>query len=134
MGHLYVREKGLTDRPYLIPASGGAKLQASHKWEQRLKLSDDLVAASNRDKTEVDKQFQAYKSDVAAKGSNASPVKVDAAFQQLKTDDALITHALKAARQATIKSDIEELMKGVNQRLGLVPGLTLNSIPNEKNR
>jgi hypothetical protein len=69
-------------------------------WELRLKLATDLVAAADRARDELDKQFQAYKAEVAAKGSNASPAKVEAALEQLNKEDALVTHALKIARQA----------------------------------
>jgi hypothetical protein len=47
---------------------------------ERLRLAADLVAASDRAKDELEKQFQAYEAEVAAKGSNASPVKVEAAI------------------------------------------------------
>jgi hypothetical protein len=73
-------------------------------WDLRLKHATDLVAASDQAKEELDKQFQAYKAEVAIKGSNASPVKVDAALVQLNKDDALITHALKVARQAAVET------------------------------
>jgi hypothetical protein len=68
--------------------------------EQRLQLAADLGAAAAKAKDELDTQFQAYKAEVAAKGSNASPAKVEAAFEQLNKDDALVTHALKVAHQA----------------------------------
>ena len=68
--------------------------------EQRLKLASDASAASERAKDELDKQFQAYRADVAAKGNNASPAKVEAAFEQLNKEDALVTYALLVARQA----------------------------------
>jgi hypothetical protein len=98
--------------------------------EQRLKLATDLVAAADRARDELDRQFQAYKVDVAAKGSNASPAMVEAAFEQLNKEDALVTHALQVVRDA--------VGMGVTRRLSIpvgsgypadkVPGLTLTSI------
>jgi hypothetical protein len=69
-------------------------------WDQRLKLATDLVAASDRAKDELDKQFQAYKADVAFKGSNASPAKVDAAFEQLRRENTILEAGLKATHQS----------------------------------
>lgn len=103
--------------------------------EQRLKLAADASTASERAKDELDKQFQAYRAEVAAKGNNASPAKVEAAFEQLKREDAIIAAGLKAAQQALEfgqygalkKLDYETLKK--LERVGKIPGLTLNSIP-----
>ena len=123
--------------------SGGDCLQAQVSglkeqiaaMEQRLKLAADASTASERAKDELDKQFQAYRAEVAAKGNNASPAKVEAAFEQLKREDAIIAAGLKAAQQALEfgqygalkKLDYETLKK--LERVGKIPGLTLNSIP-----
>jgi ABC-type Na+ efflux pump permease subunit len=57
----------------------GLKAEIS-AWDQRLKLAADLVAASDRAKDELEKQFQAYKEEVSIEGRNASSAKVDAAI------------------------------------------------------
>lgn len=69
-------------------------------WDQRLKLATESVAAADRARDELDKQFQAYKAEVAAKGSNASPAKFAAAFEQLRREDAIMAAGIKAAQQA----------------------------------
>jgi hypothetical protein len=72
--------------------------------EQRLKLNADALAASDRAKDELDKQFQTYKTEVAAKGKNASPAKMDAALVKLAKESALVRaetmEALKDAERA----------------------------------
>jgi hypothetical protein len=65
--------------------------------EQRLKLAADALAASDRAKDELDKQFQAYKSEVAAKGRNASPEKVDAAIVKVASGNTDVRSSLSAA-------------------------------------
>jgi len=65
--------------------------------EQRLKLAADALATSDRAKDELDKQFQAYKSEVATKGRNASPAKVDAAIAKVATSNTDIGSGLSAA-------------------------------------
>jgi hypothetical protein len=90
---------------------GGLKEQIA-AVEQRLKLASEASAASERSKEELDKQFQDYKADVAAKGSNASPAKVDAAFEQLTKVDGLISHALILAHQAVQEKEARSLPVG----------------------
>jgi hypothetical protein len=68
--------------------------------EQRLKLAADASTLSQRAKEELDKQFQAYRADVAAKGSNASPAKFAASLEEFKRENAIMSHALKVAQQA----------------------------------
>jgi hypothetical protein len=79
--------------------------------EQRLKLATEA-------KEELDRQFQAYKAEVAAKGSNASPAKVEAALEQLTKEDVLITHALKVARQAVEARERHSLPVGLGYLVG----------------
>jgi thiamine pyrophosphate-dependent acetolactate synthase large subunit-like protein len=120
--------------------------------EQRLKLASEASAASERARDELDKQLQAYKVEVAAKGSNASPEKVQAALEQLKREDAIVAAGLKAAQQALdaqygagqrqslprgagfgvlSQTDYETLQKLELLGKNRVPGLTLNSIPDD---
>jgi hypothetical protein len=62
--------------------------------EQQLKLATDASAASERAKDELEKQFLAYKSEVAAKGRDASPVKVDAAIVKVASGNTVIRSKL----------------------------------------
>jgi hypothetical protein len=74
--------------------------------EQRLKLAADLTAASDRAKDELDKQFQAYKEEVATNGRNASPAKVDAAIVQWAAANKEVSVTLKV-EPFTIDSEDE---------------------------
>jgi hypothetical protein len=65
--------------------------------EQRLKLAAGALAQSDRDTEKLEKEFQAYKAEVAAQGSNASPTKVDAAIARIaKGNTALRSEVLGA--------------------------------------
>ena len=90
--------------------------------EQRLKLAAEA-------KDELDKQFQAYKVEVADKGKNASPAKFEAAFAEFKKDDALIGHALKLAQRAIEEAEASRsLPRGTGYpSLEEAYGTTLNS-------
>jgi hypothetical protein len=66
-------------------------------WELRLKLADDLVAASDRATKELDKQFQDYKAKVAIEGRNASPAKMEAAIVRVANVNTEIKDKLVAA-------------------------------------
>jgi hypothetical protein len=102
-------------------------------WELRLKLATDSVATADRARDELDKQFQAYKAEVAAKGSNASAGKVEAAFEQLKRENAIMEAGLRVARQA-IEAGVTRrlsLPRGSGYLLDKTIGLTLNSIPDD---
>jgi chromosome segregation ATPase len=68
--------------------------------EQRLKFAAEALAASTGAKNELEKQFQAYKTEVAAKGKDASPAKMDAAIQQLRREEAIRAVGLKVAQVA----------------------------------
>jgi hypothetical protein len=65
--------------------------------EQQLKLASAASGASERAKDELEKQFLAYKSEVAAKGREASPAKVDAAIVKLASDNTVIRDKLAGA-------------------------------------
>jgi hypothetical protein len=49
--------------------------------EQRMKLAADGLGRAKDDLANLDKQFEAYKAEVAAKGKNASPAMVDATMR-----------------------------------------------------
>jgi hypothetical protein len=68
--------------------------------DRQLKLATESMAAAERARDELFRQYQAYKAEVAAKGSKASSTEFAAALEQLKREDAIMTHALKVARQA----------------------------------
>ena len=65
--------------------------------EQRLMLAADRLDRAKDDLANLDKQFEAYKAEVAAKGKNASPEMVDVAMTQLKSENAIMAAGLKIA-------------------------------------
>jgi hypothetical protein len=65
--------------------------------EQQLKLAAAASGASERAKDELEKQFLAYKSEVAAKGREASPAKVDAAIVKVASGNTDVRSSLSAA-------------------------------------
>jgi hypothetical protein len=65
--------------------------------EQQLKLAAAASGASERAKDELDKQFQAYKAEVASTGRNASPAKVEAAIVKVASGNTDVKSSLSAA-------------------------------------
>jgi hypothetical protein len=89
----------------------GLKEQIAAK-EDRLKLAADGLDRAKDDLANLDKQFQAYKAEVAAKGKNASPEKVDAAIEQLKREDAIMEAGLSVAARLKNEMEMERIRQG----------------------
>jgi hypothetical protein len=79
----------------------GLKTQMDALREQ-LKLAADQTAASERDLEKLKKEFQAYKEEVALKGSKASPVKVDAAIVRLTNGNMIVRSSLMGGAPAGV--------------------------------
>ena len=74
---------GWSFRGSMSAAQIGSLKEQIAALEQRLKLTAEQAAASDRATDKVEKEFQAYKAEVAAKGRDASPAKVEAALTGL---------------------------------------------------
>jgi hypothetical protein len=62
--------------------------------EERLKFAVEQTASVERDFEKLEKEFQDYKAEVAAKGRNASPAKVDAAIVRVTNGNTVIRDKL----------------------------------------
>jgi hypothetical protein len=67
----------------------GLKAQMSVK-DERLSFAVDGLDRARDDLANLDKQFLAYKMEVAANGKNASPVKMDAAILRIRDGDRIV--------------------------------------------
>jgi hypothetical protein len=113
-----------------IESQGSGLKEQIAAMEQRLKLGAEA-------KDELDKQFQAYKAEVAARGSNASPAKVEAAIIKVADSNTNIgSSLLKLHRWLEVDQDgaqvtRQSLPRGAGYPLDKNIGLTLNSIPDD---
>ena len=88
---------GLVVSGWLFQAEKAGLKEQIGAIEQRLKLAADASGASERAKDELEKQFLAYKSEVAAKGKEASPAKVYAAIVKVASGNTNVRSSLSAA-------------------------------------
>jgi CubicO group peptidase (beta-lactamase class C family) len=121
----YLREKVTSRlRPSLSQAERAGFKEQMAAVEQRLKLADAASSAADRTKDELEKQFQAYKAEVAAKGSSASPAKVDAAIVRLTKGNTLVKSELMGV--------LRDLEYGALKKLGVNVGAPFIGIDGEK--
>jgi|SRR5450631_3125589 hypothetical protein len=79
-------------------------------FEDRLKLAAEQSASADRAKDEVEKQFQAYKAEVAAKAEYdvlaATAAKVEAAIDDLESANNAVSSAVSGILSAAEGADI----------------------------
>ena len=80
--------------------------------EQQLKLAAAASGASDRAKDELEKQFQAYKSEVVAKGREASPAKVESAIANVASSNTDVKDKFLAAIR-----DLDFALYGAHRKL-----------------
>ncbi len=102
--HRYLKAGEGLDNGKSIADSGSEKIptQLAGLKEQIGALEQrvtDLTATSDRAKDELEKQFQNYKVEVAAKGSKASPAKVESAIANVASSNTDVRDKLVAALQ-----------------------------------